>query len=112
MGEIAEMMLDGILDEQTGEYIGEAVGYPRTRYSRKKTDNSNNAKIRGINKWLAKHKIKGQTTLIHRYRDEQCTHLSKNKYTSTNSMKIHISGFCFNHFTSWVLKEKEKEIVS
>lgn len=30
MGEIAEMMLEGILDEQTGEYIGEAVGYPRT----------------------------------------------------------------------------------
>lgn len=30
MGEIAEMMLDGTLDEQTGEYIGEAVGYPRT----------------------------------------------------------------------------------
>ena len=31
MGEIAEMMLEGILDEQTGEYLGEAVGYPRTR---------------------------------------------------------------------------------
>ena len=30
MGEIADMILDGILDEQTGEYIGEAVGYPRT----------------------------------------------------------------------------------
>ena len=34
MGEIAEMILDGILDEQTGEYIGEAVGYPRTIYRR------------------------------------------------------------------------------
>lgn len=31
MGEIAEMILDGILDEQTGEYLGGAVGYPRTR---------------------------------------------------------------------------------
>lgn len=30
MGEIADMILDGMLDEQTGEYIGEAVGYPRT----------------------------------------------------------------------------------
>jgi hypothetical protein len=30
MGEIADMMLDGILDEQTGEYLGEAVGFPRT----------------------------------------------------------------------------------
>lgn len=31
MGEIADMMIEGILDEQTGEYIGPACGYPRTR---------------------------------------------------------------------------------
>jgi len=30
MGEISNMMLEGILDEQTGEYLGKAVGYPRT----------------------------------------------------------------------------------
>jgi hypothetical protein len=30
MGEIAEMMLEGILDCETGEYLGDAVGYPRT----------------------------------------------------------------------------------
>lgn len=30
MGDIAEMMLDGILDMHTGEYIGDSVGYPRT----------------------------------------------------------------------------------
>ena len=30
MGEIADMMLDGFLDEETGEVIdGEAPGYPR-----------------------------------------------------------------------------------
>ena len=30
MGEIAEMMLEGLLDEETGELIdGEAPGYPR-----------------------------------------------------------------------------------
>lgn len=30
MGEIAEMMLDGFLDEETGEVIdGDAPGYPR-----------------------------------------------------------------------------------
>lgn len=31
MGEIADMLIDGILDEQTSEYIGKAVGYPRTK---------------------------------------------------------------------------------
>jgi hypothetical protein len=30
MGDAADMLLDGICDEQTGEYIGPAVGYPRT----------------------------------------------------------------------------------
>lgn len=29
MGEIADMMIDGILCEECGEYIGDAVGYPR-----------------------------------------------------------------------------------
>lgn len=31
MGEISEMMLDGTLDSITGEYLGEACGYPRSR---------------------------------------------------------------------------------
>lgn len=31
MGEIADMIISGMLDEQTGEYLGEAVGYPRTK---------------------------------------------------------------------------------
>ena len=31
MGKYADMLLDGSHDEQTGEYIGNAVGYPRTK---------------------------------------------------------------------------------
>lgn len=31
MGEISEMILDGTLDQYTGEYLGDAVGYPRSR---------------------------------------------------------------------------------
>lgn len=30
MGEIADMMLDGTLDSETGEYLGDPCGYPRT----------------------------------------------------------------------------------
>lgn len=30
MGEVAEMMLDGTLDSITGEYLGDACGYPRS----------------------------------------------------------------------------------
>jgi len=29
MGEIADMVLEGTLDEETGEYIGEGPGWPR-----------------------------------------------------------------------------------
>ena len=31
MGEIADMMIDGTLDCQTGEYLGPGGGFPRTR---------------------------------------------------------------------------------
>lgn len=33
MGDIADMMLDGTLDYETGEYIGKGGGYPRTLQS-------------------------------------------------------------------------------
>ena len=60
MGEISEMMLEGILDEQTGEYLGEAVGYPRTR-------NKPNNPIVGIRKWLKKNKpdVVERDVLVH-----------------------------------------------
>ena len=29
MGEVTDMILEGVLCEQCGVYIGEAVGYPR-----------------------------------------------------------------------------------
>ena len=57
MGDIAEMMLDGILDEQTGEYLGKGVGYPRTlvkgQYNTIRQDNTARNKIRAIRKELA-----------------------------------------------------------
>jgi len=43
MGEIADMILDGILDEQTGEFIDDeysmngGCGYPRTMNKKKKS---------------------------------------------------------------------------
>ena len=33
MGEIAEMMIEGTLDCETGEYLGEGFGFPRTARS-------------------------------------------------------------------------------
>lgn len=36
MGDIADMLIDGTCDMYTGEYIGEAVGYPRTTQKKRK----------------------------------------------------------------------------
>lgn len=35
MGDVADMMLDGTLDAETGEYIGEPCGYPRVLHNGK-----------------------------------------------------------------------------
>ena len=58
MGDIADMMLEGILDEETGEYIGdenlaeyglEAPGFPisRERRIREKLEKTKKAKKKG-----------------------------------------------------------------
>ena len=36
MGEYADMLIGGTCDMYTGEYIGEAVGYPRTAQTKRK----------------------------------------------------------------------------
>lgn len=50
MGEIADMMLDGTLDEHTGEYIGKPCGYPRTL---QRKDNP----VYGVTSYLSKKGI-------------------------------------------------------
>ena len=56
MGDIADMILDGILDEQTGEYIGGSVGYPRT-----KQKGFYNSIGKRKHKRNIKHALKGQS---------------------------------------------------
>lgn len=55
MGEIADMLIDGTLDMYTGEYIGDAVGYPRTINHHKKYFKETKAEknIRKVRKELA-----------------------------------------------------------
>lgn len=48
MGDISEMILDGTLDMYTGEYLGDAVGYPRTRERRSNSSFPDEEKKRGI----------------------------------------------------------------
>lgn len=48
MGEIADAMINGEFDYETGEYLGPAVGYPRkARYIQGNPSS-------GVNNWLRK----------------------------------------------------------
>lgn len=56
MGQIADMLIDGTLDMYTGEYIGDAVGYPRTSRNNKNTfykESEAEKNIRKVRKELA-----------------------------------------------------------
>jgi len=63
MGDIADMILDGILDEQTGEYIGPGVGYPRTMHG---THSGGGNPSNGVNNYLTNKgfKTKGERTEV------------------------------------------------
>lgn len=43
MGDNADLILDGYLDEHTGEYLGEGQGFPRSRYHNRTLNNKHNA---------------------------------------------------------------------
>jgi hypothetical protein len=52
MGDIADMMIDGTLDSQTGEYIGPGPGYPRTIFGRHRYGYNHKHPKTGVVKYL------------------------------------------------------------
>lgn len=101
MGEISDMMLDGTLDEQTGEYIGPAVGYPRTKQpghynsmNRHEKHNNYNGIIQYINKYydnklpsIPKNKIGTWTRYYHSIireflKNNNIDHINNNKLST------------------------------
>lgn len=76
MGEIADMMIDGTLDWDTGEYIdGESPGYPR----RVRGGNFNKTnKEKGVRKFLTRKGLskKEGDSIIREYTSKREEHLS------------------------------------
>lgn len=69
MGDVADMMVDGTLDYETGEYLGEGQGYPRTARQRHRFSNKRHGEtkgIRGIKKFLKIH-LKMSTDVMHQF---------------------------------------------
>jgi hypothetical protein len=48
MGEIADGILRGDFDEVTGEYLGKGGGYPRTKYTPRKSDDLSWKRVTGV----------------------------------------------------------------
>lgn len=60
MGEIAEMLLNGDLDSDTGEYIGPGNGHPRTLYGIPHRKEIMSGCVFGVNNFLQKKGIFGK----------------------------------------------------
>jgi hypothetical protein len=61
MGEIADGIINGDFDEQTGEYIGPGQGFPRTLQS------SNSGKLHGVTNYLRKRGLTDYSNIIQAY---------------------------------------------
>lgn len=113
MGEYAEMLLDGSCDEWTGEYIGPAVGYPRSldpdHYSNKKrwpnlkNDNpgySRNA-LQGLRKYARKHGVGKTDVAIKRFAKE-VLHRVDADTAAIEKTATFISNHHFGHYMGWI----------
>lgn len=114
MGDIAESLINGEFDEWTGEYIGPAVGYPRSRdpehYSNRKwrapTDKNSptygSNPLGGVEKWLKVNGISRTGRCIWRY----STEVLNNSYDVTDTTKKKEAAIQIQEqwdtFTKWV----------
>ena len=99
MGEIADMMLNGTLDGQTGEYIGKAVGYPRTRkkgyYNSMNTSNA--SKRKGVRKYI-KNKGKNIERTIQKFYEKNYPNID----ISNEKKCLYISTRYWIEFVKWM----------
>lgn len=100
MGDIAEMMLDGTLDSITGEYLGEATGFPRSIYDKPTITNP----LNGIQNWLLKNNYNRTTTgvkwtVIMRRWAIECQNRSE---TMSNKEIAQFVSARFSLFKGWV----------
>lgn len=95
MGEISEMMLDGTLDMYTGEYIGEATGYPRTLLR------DTESQFRGIMRFMGKKGItskKERRIFLEKFFGDGSTQMSNRELAVFASER-------FNKFRAFLLNQ-------
>lgn len=103
MGEIAEMMLDGTLDYETGEYIGDPCGYPKTASNQKKTLSKVEKRKKGLKKVVKQHLPDSNfETVVNDYWENEL----QNKPNHINQVCSIISLHHFDGFVHWLVKSK------
>jgi len=107
MGEYADMLLDGSCDEWTGEYIGPAVGYPRSldpaHYSNKRrlTNGYSRNALQGLRKYARKHGV-GRTDVAIKKFAKEVLHRVDADTVAMDKIASFISNHHFGHYMGWI----------
>lgn len=103
MGDIADMMINGDLDLETGEYLGEGQGFPRTR----EKHHSNNSQLRGVQKFLESRNIpKSDVQEIVKKFVIEVLNVSKKVQKAGLRMHCQYVQAHFGKFAKWISEEK------
>jgi len=106
MGMHAEDIINGDVDQFTGEYLGEGQGYPRSDFNN--IEPSTGAKTRGIEKYIKKNI--GNEVKFHKVINDFFEETNKNIKGSHRRKAAHISGFCFPEFATYIQKVKHNKV--
>lgn len=103
MGDIADMMINGDMDFETGEYLGEGGGYPRTAINRTKLGKTHkNKSVNGIMKFMGMNGFKNLSQAeksITKYCEE------KLNLSGTINQKCEKIQEDFSSFVKWIKKQ-------
>jgi hypothetical protein len=104
MGQHAEDIINGDVDQFTGEWLGGGQGYPGSDFD--DVEPSTGSKTRGIEKYIRKHI--GTEVKYHKVINDFFEATGKKIKGSHRRKAAHISDFCFPEFAKYIQQVKQK----
>lgn len=108
MGEIADGLINGDFCSETGEYLGEGLGFPRTSNGSFQWEISDKSKRNGIQKFLEDRGFKPNTHTEY-VRKYYTIVLQKSKNYTLTKMCVNIQDDGFIKFKNWFISETCKK---
>ena len=105
MGQHAEDIINGDVDQFTGEWLGDGQGYPRSNSD--EVEPSTGSKTRGIEKYIKKHL--GTKVKYYKVINDFFEATDKKVKGSHRYKAAHISSFCFPEFAKYIQQLKHNE---